>query len=759
LMHAKFRRLCSRWLILWATLSTVSAAGFYFLDGQSSILAGQPWDWRARGAFEVVQNPPSLFAEATEPLYWESIPGARGFLMSPQFAAPAFLSVQIKGSTIQRGHDLYLELEDGKSRVPIQVPTANIWRTFTCHVPTRWQGRQIRLVAAVADGADKTSLGVSSLRGYDFIFLVRKQITALLSLAWYPVTLLLFLCPGFAIALILVRRNTCAPPNAAIMAVAISCLTSYVVFWCYFVNPVFGQVSGIVVLGTGFVSLLVVLRVRPDLRALCRDVDILVPVMLMGLVGLFDLAMLDLADIGMPWEMTPRLRFTDQSLPFDSLIPMLFASRLWHGIDPRLVFADWHSSDRPPLQTGVFLVQWSVAAWTRIPMGAQYQFVGTAAQCSWIPAVWAFCRSRRLSPGKSATVLCFLVFSGFFVIHSVFVWPKMLAGALALWAFTLGLPGEVNRPFYAVMVILGLAAALALLAHGGSLFTLLALALLLLMPHRFPGVLRLMTAASACAVVLLPWLAYQRYYDPPGNRLLKWHLAHAIDIDSRSSWQSVVDAYRSAGAARVLRNKLANAKLLFVGDGGESAMYPPSPDSDGGRLLGIDFRDLRRRESHNLLPALGILNVGWLVGIMLWLKGEMSSVSCIVRSALGLGFLNLAIWLLLMFGPATTTLHQGPFACFFLLFIAPAACLAVLPAPWPTILVAVQGTWFLLIWIVTSPANAFGPINAGVAVLLAFLAACVIAWCRAPAGKAARLYAYHDPGPILIDHPSRQSGH
>src|SRR5262249_38752225 len=161
--------------------------------------------------------------------------------------------------------------------------------------------------------------------------------------------------------------------------VAISCLVSYVVFWCYFVKPSFGQLAGMAALATGLVSLLVVLRRRTDLRALCLDVDVLLPMVLMGLVGLFDLGLLGLVDMGMPWEMMPRLRFTDQSLSLDSLIPMLFASRLWHGMDPRLIVGDWHSSDRPPLQTGIFLVQWSLAAWTRMPMGMQYQFVGTAA--------------------------------------------------------------------------------------------------------------------------------------------------------------------------------------------------------------------------------------------------------------------------------------------------------------------------------------------------------------------------------------------
>ena len=37
-----------------------------------------------------------------------------------------------------------------------------------------------------------------------------------------------------------------------------------------------------------------------------------------------------------------------------------------------------------------------------------------------------------------------------------------------------------------------------------------------------------------------PWLAYQRFYDPPGDRLLKLHLGGQETIDSRSTLDTVV---------------------------------------------------------------------------------------------------------------------------------------------------------------------------------------------------------------------------
>ncbi|WP_225852883.1 hypothetical protein, partial [Haemophilus parainfluenzae] len=45
------------------------------------------------------------------------------------------------------------------------------------------------------------------------------------------------------------------------------------------------------------------------------------------------------------------------SLPPDNILPYLFAERLYHGIDPRPLLGEWQSSDRPPLQAGLLLLQ------------------------------------------------------------------------------------------------------------------------------------------------------------------------------------------------------------------------------------------------------------------------------------------------------------------------------------------------------------------------------------------------------------------
>ena len=52
-------------------------------------------------------------------------------------------------------------------------------------------------------------------------------------------------------------------------------------------------------------------------------------------------------------------------------------------------------------------------------------------------------------------------------------------------------------------------------------------------------------AAAVVGVVMMgSWSAYQKYDDPPGNRLIKWHLGGVTEIDDRGSLETIVDSYR-----------------------------------------------------------------------------------------------------------------------------------------------------------------------------------------------------------------------
>lgn len=129
---------------------------------------------------------------------------------------------------------------------------------------------------------------------------------------------------------------------------------------------------------------------------------------------------------------------------------------------------------------------------------------------------------------------------GVHLLNTFFVWPKLLAAAYALgWiAFLFSKPLISRTAPIAAGVLLGLS----LLSYGGTIFMVPALLFALpLLGRRFPA--RNVFLPLAIALVLsLPWLAYQKFHDPPGDRLIKWHLVNVQVIDNRGSWQAIREA-------------------------------------------------------------------------------------------------------------------------------------------------------------------------------------------------------------------------
>src|SRR5262249_44068862 len=151
-----------------------------------------------------------------------------------------------------------------------------------------------------------------------------------------------------------------------------------------------------------------------------------------------------------------------------------YAESLYKGLDPREIVWGWHSSDRPPLQSGLTLLQMPFSFLAREPR--EYALLaGCAFQCAWVPAVWALWRSAQLPRRRAGLALLFLVLTGFALLNTVFTWPKLLAAALCLFAATSALFGRARGEAVplSTAVFLGLSAALASLSHAGVAFTLL----------------------------------------------------------------------------------------------------------------------------------------------------------------------------------------------------------------------------------------------------------------------------------------------
>ncbi|WP_432825497.1 hypothetical protein [Dactylosporangium sp. CA-092794] len=148
--------------------------------------------------------------------------------------------------------------------------------------------------------------------------------------------------------------------------------------------------------------------------------------------------------------------------------------------------------------------------------------VAVLLQVLCVPAVWALLRALRLTGYRLIVVLTMFLFTGFFVYNSVFVWPKLLAASMTLTAFALLFFG---RPARSMWALAGVAAGAGMVAHAGVAFTLLPMGLLLLRRRYRPSWQHLGLTAAGGALLQAPWMAYRKIIDPPGDQLLKWHLA------------------------------------------------------------------------------------------------------------------------------------------------------------------------------------------------------------------------------------------
>jgi hypothetical protein len=523
----------------------------------------------------------------------------------------------------------------------------------------------------------------------------------------YLISLFLFIGPGLLVAARLARRGYCAKPLVVIVAITISAAFGYLTFWLYFVGPIPGLVASVSIL---LVTLAAYARTwwRGD-SLVWRSLELRLPILAMTLIGLFDLSLTYAFDLptGPEGEVQARMRYMDWLLPCDNLLPLFLAQHLEEGTDPRRLPGGWQSSDRPPLQTGLFLLQWPMSRFLPFATTLHYSVAGVAFQTSWVAALWGLLRLARMPRRRVLSVLGFLSFTGFTLVNTSYAWPKMLAGALTILPVTLVLAmtrqARVPVPRSAGAILICSAAALALLAHGGAAFTLLPLGVFILWPRHWPGLARLLLGAAIIALFLLPWQAYQEYYDPPGDRLLRAHLANA-GPDSRSLLEAISDAYRW-NASTIAWHKWQNVRVLFV-ERTDVLFGAPWIPSAPFRLF--DFAAWRRREFHNVFPAIAFLNAGWLVVLAYSLgfrKLNDPPLAFAAQRLVPFCLLALVFWILAMFGPGTTIIHHGSYGTFLLLFTILATGLTALH-PWlcHSILVA-QVAWFFLVWIITSPVN------------------------------------------------------
>ncbi|WP_036533114.1 hypothetical protein [Neosynechococcus sphagnicola] len=588
-------------------------------------LVSQVSDYEVTGTFSETGETPiegnvvaSLQRHHPGLLLWSSWAGAdqnTGSLTSVPFTAPMVLTVWVAGYPNAEGNQLLLENVETQAQYKLSATNpGESWRQVLLWVPLSWQGHPIRLVARDQTTTPGGWLGVSSPQETGWLSLLGTQLGSLVILPLYLLYFVLFLAPSLFVVLLMIQFENLHPALTLMLAILVSAVWGYGLFWLYFLNHIVGIIGSVLMLLLGLYSGVAVWRQR-SLQRFIQSPDVLFPTLLMFLVGLFYLSLLYVFDPALSANSLAQTRFF-AARPSDNTLPLLLAEKLYAGKDPRQFLGDWQSSDRPPLQSGIVLLERPVLG--ILSLGVGYQLLGTIAQCSWIAALWAYCRTAftGTKAGYRLTlVLATAIFSGFYLYNSVYVWPKLLAGAFTLFAFTLLLQEQEDPqiPSTGRTALAAIAAGLGLLSHGSAVFTLPAMILVLILLRRVPDWRSTIIGVVLCGMLLAPWAAYQKFFDPPGDRLVKMHIAGVQEIDPRSSWSAIYDAYHGLNPLQLGQNKWENLKTIV----GAVPLLESAQLFEHPTLI----TNWRLREREHIIPALGLLNLGWLGLLGLWLGG------------------------------------------------------------------------------------------------------------------------------------------
>ena len=570
-----------------------------------------------------------------------------------------------------------LAIEDVSSGLKLSIkpdpqPREN-WLPYDFSLPWSWQGRTVRLLAEDRNVSAGGWLGFSEpLTATGPVLRLSAAFTLLSKTVFHFVLLMIPALAGCAFA---IRKGIRDIVFAGLVFLAATGAAGYLAFWLWFFSPKVGAIFSVMLPLAGLIFLVQTWRkLDPDGRRVLNA--LLVPISLAGAVTLLVLSFGFLYGGLQDPLITATVRFSHR-LPADNSLPYLFAEGVRAGHVPKPMYGEWLSSDRPPLQTGIALSQYPFSHRPRL---LDYMVVSAIAQSLWLFALWLVLTAFRLDAHLIALVLFVCVFSGFVLVNTFYVWPKLLAAAYMLGLFLILLTKHGSKllgesKFLAV--IAGALGAFGILAHGGSAFALIGSAATLVVIKRALPRRPFITIAAAIFVLYLPWTLYQKFFDPPGDRLLTWHLAGAglVHPSKTSFGRAILSSYRHLTYRAWLNSKLGNCETLF-------GYGPVAPGVKGEKNYWEDvFAILTGWQSNPARAALtaerarffrsacflfivqdlGFLIVGPLALLLGLRKRNRSDLWYSAASMWLFVALTLFTWCLLMFLPSSTVLHQGTY--------------------------------------------------------------------------------------------------
>jgi hypothetical protein len=529
--------------------------------------------------------------------------------------------------------------------------------------------------------------------------------------------LILTALPGIAATLFAARKGVREVPVLLAIGLAASGAIGILAFWSFYGERVIGEAFSYFVLIGSIALAAWSLHGRNLDRDLLRQLR--TPLVLWALGSAF-LLFLGFAHGGVPTPLATSASRFSGTLPVDNLIPSFFTEWFFHHGHhgpPPVYPGEWLASDRPPLQVGYMLSQRSFG-WDA--KGLNYQVLGVLLQQLWIVGLWALLVAARVGRLTRGLIMIVVLVSDLAIVNGFYVWPKMLPAAMLLGAAALVMTPlwpALRRNLWAAGLIATLCA-LAMLGHGSSIFGIIPL--VLVAAYRGLPSWRWVGVGLAVGIVLMgSWSAYQKYGDPPGNRLTKWTLAGVVEIDDRGTLESIRDSYAKAGVDGTLHNKAENFVTM---SGGGPAVDWLKAGFDSGDPAEI-VRALRAVSFLYLLPSMGLLLLAPVAMVLARRRRrEHRAEWSFALSSFAVFAIGAILWGLLVFGDlaSRTVLH---ISSYLLPLLGMAGAVAGLRAVLPRFAIYYVGLAALLSLALYAPAvdpppgSAYSPVAALAAVL------------------------------------------
>ena len=565
-----------------------------------------------------------------------------GNLQSQEFLGNGNISFKYSGYPSQPGLGFYL-IASNSERHRIELPdVGEVWRMHQLAIPEKFLGQKLTVFAQDSSIRSFGWVGLSVVKSRRLNdagdFFARMIVVAL------TVSLLL------SVVLTLFLSRFEAEDSIALVLLAFG-LYGYVGFFGYLVSYNVGIILSSGLIFVTFLSIIWIYKAEKFLeygRSLLFVAPVAILTLFVLVIGYYPFSALS----DDSWQVAANRWL---SLPIDNWLPKIFADQIWEGNIRRPMIGDWLSSDRPPLQTGVFLLFYPMMPASTV----LYQTVATMLQCFIILATWLFLSMNGYVRNRVSLILV-VCFSSLVLVHSLFVWPKLISATYLILCFSYLWREKVCkiRGF-----VIGTSAALAMLSHGGAFFALSGILLVWIFVQVGRGPSRklfmdCLAWGGIFIIIMLPWSLYGRYVDPESGRLIKWHLAGLVGPSEITVVNALLDAYGNLTFDDWVKGRFDNIIKIVSGN--------VVLDAFGG---GFDqfVAGVRAKSFFGFFYSMWFLSP--FVAILVWVLYGCKSLPRNIWLLLSTAIVATLVWVLLMFEPGSTVIHQGSFFAWLAFFI------------------------------------------------------------------------------------------